>query len=105
MASKMYPSNRYALLARLKDKGVTLVTDVKEYEAINDDGLVLIDSQGKRRTLEADTIVLAAGASPNDQLASALADKVGEIHLAGDCAKPGRILDAIHDGARLGREV
>ncbi len=105
MASKMYPSNRYALLARLKDKGVTLVTDVKEYEAINDDGLVLIDSQGKRQTLEADTIVLAAGASPNDQLANALAGKVGEIHLAGDCAKPGRILDAIHDGARLGREI
>ena len=105
MASKMYPSNRYALLARLKDKGVTLVTDVKEYEAINDDGLVLIDGQGKRQTLEADTIVLAAGASPNDQLANALADKVGEIHLAGDCAKPARILDAIHDGARLGREV
>ncbi|MGB2852943.1 MAG: NADH:flavin oxidoreductase, partial [Dehalococcoidia bacterium] len=90
---------------RLKDKGVTLVTDVKEYEAINDDGLVLIDGQGKRRTLEADTIILAAGASPNDQLANALADKVGEIHLAGDCAKPARILDAIHDGARLGREV
>jgi 2,4-dienoyl-CoA reductase-like NADH-dependent reductase (Old Yellow Enzyme family)/thioredoxin reductase len=105
MASKMFPSNRYALIARLKEKGVTLITDVKEYEAINDDGLVLIDSQGKRQTLEADTIVLAAGASPNDQLANALAGKVGELHLAGDCAKPGRILDAIHDGARLGREV
>ena len=105
MASKMYPSNRFALLARLQDKGVTLVTDVKEYEVINDDGLVLIDSQGKRQTLDADTIVLAAGASPNDKLAKALAGKVGEIHLTGDCAKPGRILDAIHDGARLGREV
>ncbi len=105
MASKVFPSNRYALLARLEEKDVTLVTDVKEYEAINDDGLVIIDSQGKWQTLEADTIVLAAGASPNDQLANALAGKVGEIHFAGDCAKPGRILDAIHDGARLGREV
>ena len=105
MASKVFPSNRYALLARLEEKDVTLVTDVKEYEAIHDDGLVIIDSQGKWQTLEADTIVLAAGASPNDQLANALAGKVGEIHFAGDCAKPGRILDAIHDGDRLGSEV
>jgi 2,4-dienoyl-CoA reductase-like NADH-dependent reductase (Old Yellow Enzyme family)/thioredoxin reductase len=105
MASKMFPINRHALLARLKEKGIALVTGVKEYEAITDEGLVVIDSQGKRRTLEADTIVLAAGAITNDQLAKTTEGKVGEIHLAGDCVQPRRILDAIHDGARLGREV
>ena len=105
MASKMFPINRQALLARLKEKGIALVTGIKEYEAITDDGLVIIDGQGKRLTLEADTIVLAAGAITNDQLAKAIEGKVGEIHLAGDCVQPGRILDAIHDGACLGREI
>jgi len=105
MASKMFPSNRHALLTRLEEKGVSLVTGVKEYEAITDDGLIIIDGQGKQRTLEADTIVLAAGAIPNDQLAKAFEGRVGEVHLAGDCAGPRRILDAIHDGARLGNEV
>ena len=105
MASKMFPINRQALLARLKEKGIALFTGIKEYEAITDDGLVIIDGQGKRRTLEADTIVLAAGAITNDHLAKATEGKVGEIHLAGDCVQPRRILDAIHDGARLGREI
>jgi 2,4-dienoyl-CoA reductase-like NADH-dependent reductase (Old Yellow Enzyme family)/thioredoxin reductase len=105
MASKMFPINRHALLARLKENGVVLVTGVKKYEAITEDGLVMIDGRGKRRTLEADTIVLAAGAIPNDQLAKAAEGRVGQIYLAGDCVQPRRILDAIHDGARLGREV
>jgi len=105
MATKMFHNNRYALLTRLEERGVALITGVRGYEAITEDGLVIIDGEGKRRTLECDTIVLAAGAIPNDQLAKAIEGKVGEIHLAGDCAQPRRILDAIHDGARLGREV
>ena len=105
MASKMFRSNRHALLARLEEKGVVLSTGIKEYEAITEDGLVMIDREGKRQTLEVDTIVLAAGAIPSDRMVEAIQDKVGEIHLAGDCVQPRRILDAIHDGARLGREV
>jgi len=105
MASKMYPSNRHALLGRLKEKGVTLIGGVKAYEAITEEGLAIIDGQGERRTLKADTIVLATGAVPEDNLATAIEGKVGEVHLAGDCAQPRRILDAINDGVRLGREV
>jgi NADPH-dependent 2,4-dienoyl-CoA reductase/sulfur reductase-like enzyme len=105
MASKMYPSNRYALLTRLKGKNVVLITGVKEYEAITQEGLVIIDSEGNRQTLDCDTIVFAAGAMSNDQMAKALEGKVGEISLAGDCVQPRRIVDAIHEGARLGREI
>ncbi len=38
MAAKMFPSKRRALLVRLKEKVVTLVTGVKEYEAITENG-------------------------------------------------------------------
>ena len=105
MAARMFRSNRHALLTRLEEKGVLLITGVKEYEAITEDGLVIIDGEGKQQRLEADTIVLAAGAIPNDQMARAIQGKVGEVHLAGDCVQPRRIVDAIHEGARLGREV
>jgi len=105
MASKVYHSNRRALLTRLEEKKVTLITGVRKYEAIMDKGLVLTDGEGNRRTLEADTIVLAAGAIPDDKLAKSVEGKVEEYHLAGDCVQPRRILDAIHEGARLGREV
>ncbi len=105
MAAGMFPSNRRALLGRLKEKAVALITGVKEYQAITGDGLVMIDGEGKRQTVEADTIVLAAGAIADDRMARAIEGKVSEIHLAGDCVQPRRILDAIHEGARLGREI
>lgn len=104
MAVNLFPMNRESLLARLTQKGVTLLTEVR-YEEITDRGLVITDKEGKRRTIEADTIVLAAGATPNTELFESLEGKVPEIHLAGDCLKPRRIMDAIHDGARLGREI
>ena len=105
MAAGVFPSNRRALLGRLKEKAVALITGVKEYQAITGDGLVIINSQGQRQTIEADTIVLAAGAIADDGMAKAIEGKVSEIHLAGDCVQPRRILDAIHEGARLGREI
>ncbi len=105
MAMKMYPSNRQALLARLEERGVTLLTGVREYEAITGEGLVIIDSEGKRRMLAADNIVLAAGAIPNNRLAKAIEGKAAEVHFVGDCVEPRRILDAIHEGARVGREI
>ena len=104
MATKMSPINREALLSRLNKRGVTLLTGVT-YEEITDLGLVITDKEGSRRTLEADSIVLAAGAVSNTALFKAVEGKVPEIHNAGDCLQPRRILDAIHDGARLGREV
>jgi len=55
--------------------------------------------------LEADTIVLAAGAITNDQLAKTIEGKVEGIHLAGDCVQPRRILDAIHEGAAVARLI
>jgi pyruvate/2-oxoglutarate dehydrogenase complex dihydrolipoamide dehydrogenase (E3) component len=105
MASRMFPSNRHALLSRLGEKGVVLVPNVREYEGVTDEGLVIVDGQGTRQTLQADTIVLAAGAVPDERLAKAVANRVSEVHLAGDCVEPRRILDAIHEGARVGREV
>jgi thioredoxin reductase len=104
MATKMFPSNREALLTRLNQRGVSLLTGVT-YEEITDRGLVITDKEGRRRTLEADSIVLAAGAVSNIALFKAVEGKVPEIHVAGDCLEPRRILDAIHDGARLGHEV
>lgn len=65
----------------------------------------MIDGKGQRIVVEADTIVLATGAIPNSQLANVLKGEVSEIYLAGDCAEPRRIRDAIHDGARAGLSV
>ena len=39
-----------------------------EYREITGDGVAIIDKDGKAQTIEADTVVLAAGAKPNTGL-------------------------------------
>ena len=56
--------------------------------------------------MEADTVVIAAGSLPNDSLSKSLASRTWDpLYLIGDCTGSGRIYDAIHDGARVGRTV
>ena len=91
-------------MTRLSQKGVALLTSVK-YEKFTDKGLVITDNKGQQQTIEADTVVIAAGSQPNAALAEALKGKVPEVHLAGDCVKPRTIMDAIAEGNRVGRTV
>lgn len=104
MASGMMPLLRYQLLARLSAKGVTLLTGVK-YEKVTDKGLIITDKDGQQRTIEADTIVLAAGSQPNTELLEMLRAKIPEVHLAGDCVQPRSLAEAIAEGNRVGREL
>ncbi|UCB42478.1 MAG: FAD-dependent oxidoreductase [Dehalococcoidales bacterium] len=105
MATGVFPSARQALLNRLEEKGVILMPGIKEYQGITAEGLLIINKEGKSQLLEADSIVLATGVTANDRLAKAVQGKVGEVHMVGDCAEPGRILDAIRDGSRVGRNI
>ena len=104
MATKMPLSTQRLLLDRLATKGVTLLTGVK-YEEITDEGLLITTKEGEKHIIEADTIVLAAGARPNTELFEALKDKGYETYLAGDCIEPRSILNAIHDGSEVGRTI
>ena len=72
-----------------------------KYEEITDKGLTVLTKEGKRLTIEADTIILAIPLIPNTDLLKAMEEKVSQIYTIGDCNKPGLILDAIGDGYRI----
>jgi NADPH-dependent 2,4-dienoyl-CoA reductase/sulfur reductase-like enzyme len=76
-----------------------------KYERITAEGLVVTTREGQSRTIEADTLVLATGAVPENKLAKELQDKSVELHVIGDCQQPRNILEAINDGARVGLEL
>jgi len=103
MAANMNPLARDTLLARLKRRGVALLPGVK-YEEISDEGVV-VTREGKRQTIPADTIVVAAGATPEVSLLGALQARGIAAYAVGDCASPGKIANALADGARVGREI
>ena len=95
---------KWPLLDSLERKGVKILTGVKDEEIV-DEGLALTDSEGRRRTLKADTVVIAVGGTPDGHLFGAVKNKFPEVYAIGDCVKPGRIWDAIHDGYALGQNI
>jgi 2,4-dienoyl-CoA reductase (NADPH2) len=86
-------------------KGVTLVSGVKKYVAITDQGLVVQTPEGYNRTLEADSIVPVLPMKPNTELLRSIEGKVKEIYAIGDCQEPKLIVDAIGEGFRIARSI
>ncbi len=104
MAAEVGSSNRNFLLNRLVAKGITLLPGIK-YLEITPQGLGIATAEGEPKTIAADTIVLAAGAVPENTLYERLAGGTTEIHRIGDCVKPRTIRDAIAEGFRIGAQI
>jgi len=90
--------------ARMVQNGITLLTKTKGVE-VRPNGLIVENEKGEQSLIEADTVVLAVGAKSENSLYAALCGKVPEIHMAGDCEKPAKIMQAVHEGARIGRVI
>jgi len=90
--------------ARLEDRKVTILTGVK-YEECTDQALNIVTKDKIRLSIEADTVVVAAGAKPDSELLTRLEVEIPEVHLVGDCAQPGTIPDAMASAHRVGLMV
>jgi len=104
IASKVGPSIRIPLLDRLEKQGVAMLTGVT-YHDVDGNKLTITTKDGTRKTLEADTIVLAAGAVPNQGLYQEIKDKVIAVKLVGDCVSPRNIREAITEGYEAGLAI
>jgi 2,4-dienoyl-CoA reductase (NADPH2) len=92
------------LLEWMAKKGVNMMTEVK-YHEVTDRGLTILTKEGKRHSIEADTIVPAMSLTPNTELVKNLEGKVPEVYPIGDCKDPHLILEAIADGSRVARAI
>ncbi|MGB8706350.1 MAG: FAD-dependent oxidoreductase [Dehalococcoidia bacterium] len=104
LATKVQRLIREPMLDRLKYKGASILTGV-EYQEITDVGVVIRTSTGQKKVIEADTVVLAAGSTPNTKLAAALKGKVGQVLSVGDCVEPRSIMEAVDEGYKAGLKV
>jgi len=98
------PRARIALLSLLKQGGVEILKGWK-LEKIGDGEVVAVDGNQNRQTIKGDTLVLATGFTPNQDLIQPLKEHFSEIHVIGDCLKPRKIYQAIHEGAYAGRAI
>jgi 2,4-dienoyl-CoA reductase-like NADH-dependent reductase (Old Yellow Enzyme family)/thioredoxin reductase len=93
------------LLERLAERKVTIIPAVHTFKKITPRGMSILDRDGKKSFIEADSIVLACGARPDNALADSLRGKVPRVLQAGDCVEPRRLLEAIREGADAALEI
>jgi 2,4-dienoyl-CoA reductase (NADPH2) len=98
------PVLRQYMEDRLLGTGATMAT-ASSYEWVTDKGMTIINTQQQIQSLEGDTVVFATDYEPNTELSQALNGLPVEVHLIGDCSEPIGIMEAIHDGSRVGREI
>jgi len=96
-------STRWTVLAELRRLGVRIMTNTKAL-AIREDGLEVEKADGES-FIEADSVVLAVGSAPNNDLSEELNGLVPELHVIGDANKPRNALDAIREGLMIGLKV
>jgi pyruvate/2-oxoglutarate dehydrogenase complex dihydrolipoamide dehydrogenase (E3) component len=97
------PSNRWLVIDRLSST-VRIETKAK-VEEITDEG-VRISWAGKYpEFFEADSVVIAVGMEAVDQMVKELEGKVESLYHIGDCAKPGKVREAVAGGFQAGFEV
>ena len=104
LASDMVMGPRQLLLQRLKESQVVMLTSAKIVE-ITADGVIL-EHQGRQETIDGiDNVVLALGVDPESELAGEIRDRIPEVHIIGDARSPGKAMDAIFAGAKVGRQI
>ncbi len=104
MATRVGPSLRQFLLDRLKHKGVTLMPGVT-YLSARPGVLVVRTADGSTIDLEADTLIYATGSTGDARLCQELEGMAAEVYMAGDCAEPRLIGDAVREGYAIGMQI
>ena len=88
--------NRMMLLELLAANNVNILTNTGIQEVIAE-GAITSSEIFNERTIKADTVVLALGLKPDDELYESLRRKVAHLHVLGDCREPRNIMGAIWD--------
>lgn len=102
------PGTSWPAFKEMKRLGVKQFASTKILD-IKDDIVMLEnqDKEGKLTKIEliADTIVLAVGSRPENELYMELVNRGQNVHIIGDASKVGKVIDAVRDGATLGNTI
>jgi 2,4-dienoyl-CoA reductase-like NADH-dependent reductase (Old Yellow Enzyme family)/thioredoxin reductase len=106
LAVAMESVNRIDLLGKLGKAGIKTYTNARVCEITKNS--IVTELSGKREVVPAKTILFAVGTMPVEGLADKIADTGKEFYLVGDCRdayKQTQIMDAVHDGGWVGRQI
>ncbi len=104
IALDLPPHSRVFLEERLEEKEVEVFTSTKVIR-LDKAGLMVEGPQGPRLLGEFDSIVVAMGSIPNDELVEIVKKKTPETYVVGDAAKPREILEALVEGEEVALKI
>lgn len=96
-------STRWGMMQDLSRIGVTTVTRATVV-AITADGLE-VEKDGKRETVAADSVVIAAGSGSHNPLQPVVEEKNIAFQVVGDADRVGLAFDAVHQGYKAGMTI
>jgi 2-enoate reductase len=96
--------NRLMLLDMLKFCKVNVFTNTSLSE-VTQEGAIVMDRDFGRRNLPADTIVIAAGLKPEQELYRALQGQTPNLFLIGDSRKAQNIMNSVWDAYEVARMI
>jgi len=95
---------QHFLNKRLREKGVQILTSTKAIR-FEKEGLWVEDPQGTKKLGGFDSIVIALGSIPNDELVESLKGKVPEVYVIGDASKPREVMEAVLEGEEIALKI
>ncbi len=88
----------------LADCGTQVLTGHR-VQGITADGVWIFHKDTGKTHIEADTIVLAMGMTPNHDLADRISHKVDHVYQIGDCREPRNVMNAVWDAYEIARYI
>lgn len=104
VAADVNPISRKTILKLLQEAGINILTG-NTIKAFTAEGMLVEDMSKQKKEIKADTVIIALGVKPKNDLIKKLGDRVQEIYSIGDCNNPRKIGDAIHEGFRVGSAI
>jgi 2-enoate reductase len=96
--------NKMMLLDLLRFHKVDILTNTSLFE-VKDNEVIVINQSFSKHTLKTDTVILAVGLAPDQDLYRELQDKIHNLYLIGDSRQARNIMGAIWDAYEVARTV
>ncbi len=100
------PSTRWVILKEMKESGIKSLTNIKVKAILANEPYnsgVIIERNGRKHFIKADTVVIAIGYAPDKELCSQF--NRHDVYNIGDCVNVRTALEAVHEGFEAGFKI
>jgi len=98
--TNMHRANKKMLIDLLEDNHVKVITNTK-IQGISDSEVTAINNKSELFKIKCDSVVLAVGLKPVDDLYYKIAKENKIIFKIGDCKQPRKIIDAVWESFNI----